>query len=203
MESEDQRLKHFFDELYLSTNPSTTKNKDTMGKYQSNWYFYVILLVVLEMNSLTMQKRSKNVFRFCWNTQFNNRHFGNIRPDNISLDFLPQWRRIRKTSDNCGINAIILNIDDYHSIHTKRMPRHRPQHILLLSCLIRSRINRRYRNIPTFNYGYSLYSLTIPLSTVTVVIHASSSLIYHSPSQHSITATHSALGKRNSIKYDG
>ena len=56
MESEDKRLKSFFNELYLSTNPSK-KNKNTMEKISKQLIFLCYFIVVLETSLLTMQKK--------------------------------------------------------------------------------------------------------------------------------------------------
>ncbi|CAG8696852.1 3492_t:CDS:2 [Funneliformis caledonium] len=91
----NRQLKHFFDELYISTNLST-KNKDTMKK-TPNLTIDTLAILDLSMTSYTISYHNYAVFK--------------KQPMTVKS----------KLSENAN-NAMILNIDDYYSIHTKRIP---------------------------------------------------------------------------------
>ncbi len=61
MKSNDERLKHFFDELYLSTNPST-KNKDTMEKVSRQLVFLCYYLCGIRNKFVNNAKRDLGMY---------------------------------------------------------------------------------------------------------------------------------------------
>ena len=130
MESEDKRLKSFFDELYLSTNPST-KNKDTRRKVSKQLVFLCYYLCGIRNKFVNNAKRDLGMYLDSTGTP-------NSTIDTLATLGLTTTSRsisyhkdsvsekhpmtVESSLSDSAANAMVLNIDDYHSIHTKRMP---------------------------------------------------------------------------------
>ena len=130
MEGEDARLKSFFDELYLSTNPSS-KNKDSQARVKGQLLFICYFLYGICNKFVNYARRDLTVYLDSTGTS------------NATIDTLAD---LGVTTTSCTVtrhkntiseeytrtidsvlaryaeNAMVLNIDDYHSIHTKRIP---------------------------------------------------------------------------------
>jgi hypothetical protein len=130
MEGVDARLKSFFDELYLSSNPSS-KNKDTQAWVKKQLLFVCYFLCGTRNKFVNDAKRDIAMY------------LDSTGASNTSIDTLADLgvtttsRTITRCKDAAAEEhaqsvdsalathaekAMILNIDDYHSIHTKRMP---------------------------------------------------------------------------------
>ena len=129
MESEDKRLKSFFNELYLSTNPSK-KNKNTMEKISKQLVFLCYFICGIRNKFVNNAKRDLGMYLDSTGTSnstidtmttlgltITSRSISNHK-NTVSEKHLTTVKSSLADSTN---NAIILNIDDYHSIHTKRM----------------------------------------------------------------------------------
>ncbi|CAG8697727.1 15195_t:CDS:2, partial [Acaulospora morrowiae] len=106
MELEDERLKSFFDELYSSTNPIRNKfvnnAKRDLGMYLDSTGTPDSTIDTLA--TLGMSVTSCSIA---------------YHKDAISKKHMTTVESNLADSTN---NALVLNIDDYHSIHSKRMP---------------------------------------------------------------------------------
>ena len=130
MEAEDARLKFFFDELFLSSKPSS-KNKDTQARVKKQLLFICYFLCGIRNKFVNDAKRDLAMY------------LDSTGASNSSIDTLADLgvtttsRTITRCKDTVAEEhaqfvdsalathagkAIILNVDDYHSIHTKRMP---------------------------------------------------------------------------------
>ena len=130
MEEKDVRLKLFFDELYLSSNPSS-KNKDTQARVKKELLFICYFLCGIRNKFVNDAKRDLAMY------------LDSTGASNTSIDTLADLgvtttsRTITRCKDSVSEEhaqvvdsalakhaekAMVLNIDDYHSIHTKRMP---------------------------------------------------------------------------------
>jgi len=130
MEEKDVRLKFFFDELYFSSNPSS-KNEDSQVQVKKQLLFTCYFLCGIRNKFVNDAKRDLAMY------------LDSTGASNTSIDTLADLgvtttsrtiTRLKtsvsedhtKTVDaalaNHAEKAMILNIDDYHSIHTKRMP---------------------------------------------------------------------------------
>jgi len=130
MKEKDVRLKLFFEELYLFSNPSS-KNENSRVQAKKQLLFVCYFLCGIRnkfvndaKGELTMYLDSTGVSNASIDTLADlgvtttsrtiSRHKTNVSDDHA------------KTVDSKLVEhaekAMILNIDDYHSIHTKRMP---------------------------------------------------------------------------------
>ena len=130
MEFEDKRLKGFFDKLYLSTNSSSRKG-ETWIKTSKQLVFLCYFLCGIRNKYVSNMKRNLGMYL----------DFTSV-PDAIidtlaAMELTQVSRTITRQKDKVSdahhqtVNnvlsdsaemAIVLNIDDYHSIHSKRMP---------------------------------------------------------------------------------
>ena len=130
MEGEDARLKVFFDELYISSNPSS-KNEISRARAKKQLLFICYFLCGIRNKfvndakiDLTIYLDSTGVSNASIDTLADlgvtttsrtiTRHKTTISDDHA--------KTIDSTLAEYAEKAMILNIDDYHSIHTKRMP---------------------------------------------------------------------------------
>src|SRR6266542_5362730 len=75
MKSNDKRLKHFFDKLYLSTNPSI-KNKNTMKKVSKQLVFLFYYLYDIRNKFVNNAKRDLRMY------------LNSTRISNLTIDIL-------------------------------------------------------------------------------------------------------------------
>ncbi|RIB19638.1 hypothetical protein C2G38_2181293 [Gigaspora rosea] len=130
MEEKDTRLKNFFDELYLLSNLQS-KNKETKIRVKKQLLFICYFLCGIKNKFVNDAKRDLSLY------------LDSTGASDTTIDTLAKLG-IAVTSHSiarCKVNAseehaevvdsalarhmekaIVLNIDDYHSIHTPRMP---------------------------------------------------------------------------------
>ncbi|RIB28607.1 hypothetical protein C2G38_2157441 [Gigaspora rosea] len=130
MESKDERIAPFFDELLLSANLGT-KNKNTMDKVSKQLLFLCYFICGIRNKFVNNAKRDLGMFLDFAGTPdstidtlaalgitITSRSIA-YHKDAISKNHSETVESNLATSTN---NVLILNIDDYHSIHSKRMP---------------------------------------------------------------------------------
>ncbi|CAJ0748173.1 23961_t:CDS:2, partial [Entrophospora sp. SA101] len=130
MELEDKRLKYFFDELYLSINP-LKKSKSTMENVSKQLVFLCYFICGIRNKFVNNAKRDLGMYLDSTGTPdstidtlatlgmtITSRSIA-YHKDAISKKHLTTVESNLADSTN---SALVLNIDDYHSIHIKRMP---------------------------------------------------------------------------------
>ncbi|RIB26015.1 hypothetical protein C2G38_2065994 [Gigaspora rosea] len=130
MESEDARLKSFFTELYLSSNPSS-KNQDSRARAKKQLLFVCYFLCGIRNKFVNDVKTDIAMF-------LDSSGSSNACIDTFSdLGIATTSRTVQRLKSTiseeheetvnsalvkCAENAMVLNIDDYYSIHTERAP---------------------------------------------------------------------------------
>ncbi|CAG8684335.1 10919_t:CDS:1 [Acaulospora morrowiae] len=130
MEGEDIRLKSFFDELYFSSSPST-KNKNSQIRVKKQLLFICFFLCGIRNKFVNNAKRDLTMY-------LDSTGVSNTTLDTLSdLGITVTSRSITRyktdaSKEHYGLvdttltqyieNAMVLNIDDYHNIHTERVP---------------------------------------------------------------------------------
>ena len=130
MEGEDARLKFFFDELYSSSNP-LSKNKESQARVKKQLLFVCYFLCGIRNKFVNNAKR--DLAMYLDSTGASNTSIDTLA--NLGVTTTSRTITRHKTSaseEHAKIidselakhadEAMVLNIDDYHSIHTKRMP---------------------------------------------------------------------------------
>ncbi|RIB13059.1 hypothetical protein C2G38_2198933 [Gigaspora rosea] len=130
IELKDDRIAPYFDELLLSANLGT-KNKNTIDKVSKQLLFLCYFICGIRNKFVNNAKRDSGMFLDSAGTPdstidtlatlgitITSRSIA-YHKDAISKNHSETVESNLATSTN---NALILNIDDYHSIHTKRMP---------------------------------------------------------------------------------
>ncbi|RIB08714.1 hypothetical protein C2G38_2210869 [Gigaspora rosea] len=98
MEEKDIRLKSFFKELYLSSNPSS-KNSESKIRVKKQLLFVCYFLCGIRNKFVNNAKRDLAIY------------IDSVGASNSLIDTLADLE-----------NAMVLNIDDYHNIHGIKMP---------------------------------------------------------------------------------
>ncbi|CAG8590529.1 16100_t:CDS:2 [Acaulospora morrowiae] len=130
MELEDEWLKSFFNELYSSTNP-LRKSKNTMEKVSKQLVFLCYFICGIRNKFVNNAKRDLGMYLDSTGTpnstidtlatlgmSVTSRSIA-YHKDAISKKHMTTVESNLADSTN---NVLVLNIDDYHSIHSKRMP---------------------------------------------------------------------------------
>ncbi|RIB25161.1 hypothetical protein C2G38_2031283 [Gigaspora rosea] len=130
MEQKDKRLKVFFKELYLSSNPSS-KSEDSKIRIKRQLLFACYFIcgihnkfvnniksnIALYLDSVSASDSSINTLSDLGVTTTTHtvaQHKTSISEEHANA--------VNSTLAQYMENAMVLNIDDYHSIHTKRVP---------------------------------------------------------------------------------
>ncbi|RIB15363.1 hypothetical protein C2G38_2319654 [Gigaspora rosea] len=130
MESKDQRLKSFFDELYLSTNPRR-KSVSTMEKVSKQLVF--LCYFICGIRNMFVNNAKRDLGMYLDSTGTPNSTIDTLATMGLTLtsrsisyhkDSVSQKHSatVETSLEDSYNNALLLNIDDYHSIHTIKMP---------------------------------------------------------------------------------
>lgn len=130
MEREDARLRFFFDELYLSSNP-LSKNKDSQERVKKQLLFICYFLCGVRNKFVNNAKR--DLAMYIDSTGTSNTSIDTLADLGITVTSRTITRHKTSASEKHAKfvdselakyvdKAMVLNIDDYHSIHTERMP---------------------------------------------------------------------------------
>ncbi|RIB29918.1 hypothetical protein C2G38_2027296 [Gigaspora rosea] len=128
MESEDARLKSFFTELYLSSNPSS-KNQDSRAQAKKQLLFVCYFLCRIRNKFVNDVKT--DIAMFLDSSSSSNACIDTFSDLGIATTSRTVQRLKSTISEKheetvnsalakCAENAMVLNIDDYHSIYMER-----------------------------------------------------------------------------------
>ncbi|RIB20139.1 hypothetical protein C2G38_2081627, partial [Gigaspora rosea] len=130
MESEDARLKSFFTELYLLSNPSS-KNQDSRAQAKKQLLFVCYFLCGIRNKFVNDVKM--DIAMFLDSSGSSNACIDTFSDLGIATTSHTVQRfkstiseeheeTVNSALAKCAENAMVLNIDDYYSIHTERAP---------------------------------------------------------------------------------
>ncbi|RIB23623.1 hypothetical protein C2G38_2170703 [Gigaspora rosea] len=130
MEEEDIRLKDFFDELYLSSNPQS-KNVESQMRVKKQLLFVCYFLCGVRNKFVNNAKRDLSIYLD--STGVFDTTLDTLADLGITVISCSVLRCKTNASEEHAVvvdstlaehikKAMVLNIDDYHSIHTERMP---------------------------------------------------------------------------------
>ena len=130
MEGEDARLKVFFDELYISSNPSS-KNEISRARAKKQLLF--ICYFLCEIRNKFVNDAKIDLTIYLDSTSISNASIDTLADLGVTITSRTITRHKTTISDDhaetvdstlveYAEKAMILNIDDYHSIYIKWMP---------------------------------------------------------------------------------